>query len=126
MADSRLSGAVDSVKRAGKSVTALINVRSIKNARNCLLAAGFHIKSVLVKTSRNPFWIFLAVFSIGILRGAYGAEPNALSLQARKDFEWFSNLSFPDTKGCPYVRVAAGEWNQGGDEPPRNTFIKAF
>jgi hypothetical protein len=91
-----------------------------------LLAPEFHIKSVLVKASRNPVCVFLAVFLIGMLHAACGAEQNGLSPQARKDFEWFSNLSFPDTKSCPYVRVATGQWSQSGDEPPRNRFIKAF
>ena len=70
--------------------------------------------------------IAILALEMGILYSRWAAGTNALTSQARKDFEWFSTLGFPDTKGCPYVRVATGEWSQSGDEPPQNRFVKAF
>jgi len=45
---------------------------------------------------------------------------------AASDFEWFSQLGFPDVKACPFVRVATGRWSQTTGEPPQNNYIDGF
>jgi hypothetical protein len=41
-------------------------------------------------------------------------------------FAWFSSIGFPDVKGRPLVRVATGDWNQSGDNPPVNHYVYGF
>lgn len=56
----------------------------------------------------------------------YYAQARSVEGDALSDFQWFSNLGFPDVKGCPFVRVATGQWSQSGDEPPQNHYLKGF
>src|SRR5882672_5739205 len=86
----------------------------------------FQIKPAFVRNSGIPFWIAVSALSVGVIHSGCTAEPNGLTSRAREDFEWFSTLGFPDTRGCLYVRVATGDWSQSGDESPQNRFIKAF
>jgi hypothetical protein len=43
-----------------------------------------------------------------------------------KDFAWFGALGFPDVRGCPFVRVATGEWSQFPGKPPTNSYVHGF
>jgi hypothetical protein len=79
-----------------------------------------------MKMTTNRLVIGIATLSIGIVISACAAETNTLTPQARADFEWFSTLGLPDLKGCPYVRVATGGWNTGGDQPPQQNFRYGF
>jgi hypothetical protein len=77
-------------------------------------------------THRHRLLFAIAALSIAIVHSNCAAETNTLSPQARRDFQWFSTLGFPDLKGCPYVRVSNGQWNFGGNEPLGRNFAYGF
>ncbi len=76
--------------------------------------------------SAHRFLVAVAALAIGIYFSGYAAGPDPMTRQARAFFEWFNSLLHPDLKGCPYVRVATGEWGRIGDEPARQIFTEAF
>jgi hypothetical protein len=72
--------------------------------------------------------MFLRVVLITLLGGflpttTFSADVGSA---ARADFEWFSKLGFPDVKGCPFIRVATGQWSQAGDGSRQNNYLDAF
>ena len=54
------------------------------------------------------------------------ARADELSLEAGANFEWFSNLGFPDVKGCPLVRVEIHSWSTFAGESRRNDYLNVF
>jgi hypothetical protein len=51
----------------------------------------------------------------------------AVSPEEDKDiYAWFDTLGFPDVTKCFYAEVATGHWFRQGNDPPENTYIRAF
>lgn len=73
-----------------------------------------------------PYLIAVVLLAAGILNPVCAAEPDGVTPQARKDFEWFSTLGFPDPKGCVLVRVDTGGSGQSGEDAPREEYEDAF
>ena len=74
----------------------------------------------------EPYLIAVVFLAVGILNSTRAAESDTLTPQARKDFEWFSTLGFPDPKGCVLVRVDTGGWRQSGEDARREIYEDAF
>ena len=68
----------------------------------------------------------VVLLAAGIFNLASAAAPDGVTPQARKDFEWFSMLGFPDPKGCVLVRVDTGGSGQSGEDAPREEYEDAF
>ena len=81
-------------------------------------------------THRNVIELsFLIVALMAMASVSSAADTNApgeISQEAKTNFEWFSNLGFPDLQGCPFVRVATGRWFQSGNEPRQNQYVDGF
>ena len=76
------------------------------------------------RMGRKFIWIGLVACIGALLAWWFGA--GGLSSEARRDFEWFSTLGFPDVKGCRYVRIATGWPAAYLDETHSNYYITAF
>lgn len=78
----------------------------------------------------KPVKFVLLMFALMATESATrGADTNniaELSQEAKTNFEWFSDLGFPDLNGCPFVRVATGRWFQSGNEPRQNQYVDGF
>ena len=53
-------------------------------------------------------------------------DSQAVSEEARTNFQWFNSLGFSDVKDCQFVRVATGWWGSFGNNPPQNHYENAF
>jgi len=73
----------------------------------------------------KSFSIFLLLHTFCLFASNCFAKTDVDS-KALADFEWFGSLGFPDAKGCPFVRVATGQWSKSGDEPPQNHYVNGF
>jgi hypothetical protein len=68
-----------------------------------------------------PFYLLIAF-------GFYlpSCQSEVIPEDARTNFEWFSQLGFPDVKDCQYVRVVTGWWGRSGTNSPQNRYENAF
>jgi hypothetical protein len=76
-------------------------------------------------TARLLLFCSLVTFTL-CDRVANADDSQAVSEEARTNFEWFNSLGFSDVKDCQFVRVATGWWRRSGTNPPQNHYENAF
>jgi hypothetical protein len=72
----------------------------------------------------NFVWLLVALF--GASRVHASSESATLSVEATTNFTWFSSLGFADVKGCAFGNITTGLWRRWDNQPPVNTYHKAF
>lgn len=76
------------------------------------------------KFAGNFVWLLVAL--LGTSRVHADNVSDTLSIEAKTNFTWFSSLGFPDVKECSFGNIATGLWRRWDNQPPTNTYHKAF